>query len=49
MFGTTLAREYQLAQNTFGFTNDELRQLAMNSFKASFLPEAKKREYLAMF
>jgi aminodeoxyfutalosine deaminase len=49
MFGTTLAREYQLAQNTFGFTNEELRELAMNSFKASFLSESKKREYLGMF
>jgi aminodeoxyfutalosine deaminase len=49
MFGTSIAREYQLAQNIFGFTNDNLRQMAMNSFKASFLPEAKKREYLAKF
>lgn len=49
MFGTTLAREYQLAQNRFGFTNQELQQVAMNSFKASFLSESKKSEYLALF
>lgn len=49
MFGTSLAREYQLAQNEFGFTNEELRQIAMNSFRASFLPEEKKREFLAKF
>jgi adenosine deaminase/aminodeoxyfutalosine deaminase len=49
MFETTLSREYQLAQDVFGFTDPQLRQLAMNSFRASFLPEAKKREYLDSF
>jgi aminodeoxyfutalosine deaminase len=49
MFGTTLAREYQLAQNTFGFTDEQLRGIAQNSFIASFLPDEKKREYLALF
>jgi adenosine deaminase/aminodeoxyfutalosine deaminase len=48
MFGTTLAREYQLAQDTFGFSDEQLKQLARNSFRASFLPEEKKREYLAL-
>jgi adenosine deaminase/aminodeoxyfutalosine deaminase len=46
MFGTSLAREYQLAQEAFGFTNEELRRLAANSFHASFLPEDAKRRYL---
>ena len=46
MFQTTLVREYQLAQDAFGFTNEELRQLAANSFRASWLPEARKRELL---
>ena len=41
MFGTTLAREYQLAQQTFGFTDEHLRELARNSFEASFLPRRK--------
>lgn len=49
MFGTSLAREYQLAQNVFGFTNDQLRQMAKNSFISSFLTEEKKREFLANF
>jgi adenosine deaminase/aminodeoxyfutalosine deaminase len=49
MFHTSLVREYQIAQQVFGFSEDELRELAQNSFRASFLPEEKKREYLARF
>ncbi len=49
MFGTTIGQEYQLAQDAFDFTDHQLRRLAMNSFKASFLPDAKKREYLQLF
>ncbi len=48
MFQTTLVREYQLAQDAFGFTNDELSQLAANSFRASWLPEERKRELLKL-
>ncbi|HEU5453584.1 MAG TPA: adenosine deaminase, partial [Terriglobales bacterium] len=47
MFGTTLSREYQLAQDAFGFSDHELRRLAENSFRASFLPEDRKRALLA--
>ncbi|HXE91877.1 MAG TPA: adenosine deaminase [Terriglobales bacterium] len=47
MFRTSLAREYQLAQEAFGFTDDELRQLAANSFRASFLPEETKQAWLS--
>jgi aminodeoxyfutalosine deaminase len=46
MFNTTLAREYQLAQKTFAFTDEHLRELARNSFEASFLPPEKKLEFL---
>lgn len=49
MFGTSLAREYQLAQQTFGFTDEHLRELARNSFEASFLPAEKKLEFLNLF
>jgi aminodeoxyfutalosine deaminase len=46
MFGTTLAREYELAQTEFGFTDEHLRELARNSFEASFLPAEKKVHFL---
>jgi adenosine deaminase/aminodeoxyfutalosine deaminase len=49
MFRTTLGREYQIAQEVFGFSEPELRRLAMNSFQASFLPEDRKRKFLARF
>ena len=49
LFGTTLCREYQLAQETFGFTDEHLRELARNSFEASFLPAEKKLEFLNLF
>jgi len=46
MFQTSLAREYELAQELFAFSEEELRQLARNSFEASFLPEERKRQLL---
>jgi adenosine deaminase len=49
MFQTSLGREYQLAQDTFGLNDEQVRELAMNSFRASFLPEGRKREFLANF
>lgn len=49
MFRTTLAHEYQIAQQVFGFDETELRELAKNSFRASFLPEAKRQEMLKKF
>ena len=49
LFGTTLSREYQIAQETFGFTDEHLRELARNSFEASFLPAEKKLEMLSLF
>ena len=46
MFGTTLNREYELAQTEFAFTDEHLRELARNSFEASFLPPEKKLKFL---
>jgi len=49
MFGTSLNREYQLAQDSFGFSDEHLRELARNSFEASFLPAEKKLSFLDLF
>jgi aminodeoxyfutalosine deaminase len=49
MFGTSLAAEYQLAQDAFSFTDEHLRELARNSFEASFLPAEKKLRFLNLF
>lgn len=46
MFSTSLTREFDLAQQTHGFTDEQLRELARNSFEASFLPSPKKLEVL---
>jgi adenosine deaminase/aminodeoxyfutalosine deaminase len=45
-FDSDLANEYLLAHTEQGFTKDELRQLAANSIRASFLPEGEKVEWL---
>ena len=49
MFRTSLAQEYQLARESFGFTDEHLRELARNSFEASFLPAEKKLNFLNLF
>ena len=49
MFGTSLTQEYQLAQTAFSFTDEHLRELARNSFEASFLPAEKKLQFLNLF
>jgi adenosine deaminase/aminodeoxyfutalosine deaminase len=46
-FGSDLANEYLLAHTQQGFTRAELRQLATNSIRASFLPETEKNAWLA--
>ena len=46
MFQSSLCREYEIAEQEFGFTQDQLRELARNSFEASFLPVEKKLRFL---
>jgi adenosine deaminase/aminodeoxyfutalosine deaminase len=41
-FGSNLANEYLLAHTEQGFSREELRRLAYNSIRASFLPELEK-------
>jgi aminodeoxyfutalosine deaminase len=49
LFKTSLCGEYQLVQENFGFTDEHLRELARNSFEASFLPAERKVELLSLF
>jgi aminodeoxyfutalosine deaminase len=45
-FGSDAANEYLLAHTEQGFTREELRQLAANSIRASFLPDSAKNSWL---
>jgi len=45
-FGSDVANEYLLAHTEQGFTRDELRQLAENSIRASFLPSVTQDSWL---
>jgi adenosine deaminase/aminodeoxyfutalosine deaminase len=46
MFQTTISREYQIAQENFDFTDEQLLEVARNSFEASFLPAENKLRFL---
>lgn len=45
-FGANLLDEYELLHRQFGFTLEQMRELAANSFEASFLPAEKKLRHL---
>ena len=45
-FGSDIANEYLLAHTEQGFTREELRSLAANSIRASFLPDVKKESLI---
>jgi aminodeoxyfutalosine deaminase len=46
-FGSDAVNEYLLAHQLQHFTKEELRSLAANSFRSSFLPEAQKQAWIA--
>ena len=46
MICTSLVEEYTLAQQHFGLTDEHLREIARNSFEASFLPAEQKLKFL---
>ena len=46
-FGSDCANEYLLAHTQQAFTREELRQLAANSIRASFLPDLEKSHWLS--
>lgn len=49
MFHTSLVREYEIAQDVFGFTDEYVRELARNSLEASFLLAEQKVTLLDRF
>jgi len=46
-FGSNVENEYRLAHELQGFNREELKTLAANSFRASFLPAAEKQRWLS--
>lgn len=46
MFGSNLLEEYVLAQEKYGFTFEQMRELAANAVEASFLEPGRKLELL---
>jgi adenosine deaminase len=42
MFNTTLTREFEVCAETFGWTEDTLRQLTLNAAQAALLPKDEK-------
>jgi adenosine deaminase/aminodeoxyfutalosine deaminase len=46
-FGSTLLDEYDLIHTHFAFSRDQMRELAANSFEASFLPPEQKLKLLS--
>ena len=49
LFATDLNREYRLARELFGFTDEELAKLARSSFQSAFLSPQDRDAYLAEF
>lgn len=49
MFDTTINEEYSILGDTFHFTWDELRQVALNAVEASFMAEAEKENVVHDF
>ncbi len=46
MFGTSLEREYLAASEQFALSREQILRLCANGFRASFLPEEEKQEFL---
>jgi len=47
MFGNSIAEEYRILETVFQFTQDEIRQVRINSIKASWMEAAKQKRMLA--
>jgi adenosine deaminase len=49
MFGNTLAEEYRLLAERFGFSRKEIRRLILNGIRAAWLSSEKREELTATF
>lgn len=49
MFGNSLAEEYRLLEEKFGFSRQEIRTLILYGIHAAWLPEEKKQQLVASF
>ena len=45
-FKTDLLNEYWICHNELGFSLDEIKQLIINSFNASFISDAEKQDFI---
>jgi adenosine deaminase len=46
-FGAYVNGNYSASRDALGLTTADLAQIARNSFKAAFIPEAEKQQHLA--
>jgi adenosine deaminase len=49
MFGNSLAEEYRLLKDRFGFSRQEVRALILQGIQAAWLPEEKKQALTDQF
>ncbi|XP_053310175.1 adenosine deaminase-like [Spea bombifrons] len=45
-FGTTLEKDYSIARNHMGFSNEDFMRVNINAARSCFLPDAEKQELL---
>jgi adenosine deaminase len=45
-FGTSIGKEYQIAKDKFGFTDDELRRITRNAIEEAFVDEKTRAQLL---
>jgi adenosine deaminase len=46
-FNTSIGREYQIAQEHFGFSDEELRQVSRNAIEEAFVDEVTRQQLIA--
>ena len=49
MFGNSLAEEYALLMQTFGFSPNEVQEIILDGLRASWLNDVEKQAYIDQF